>query len=303
VEEMMLSQVILRSFFFALLISMIISSCISIYFSRKITRPLKLLSQYAKSISDRKFSEIKKINTKDEFEELSVEFIGMADKLKLYDEKQKEFFQNASHNLKTPLMSIRGYAEAILDNVAADKERALGIIIEETDRLAELVKNILFISKSESVEEFYRFEVLDVKDIINDIFRKIKAITDENGKDLNIDIDDDLYINADREKFINAVMNILTNSVRYAEKQIDIRAYGNDENVVIAVEDDGEGFDAGEEGMVFERFYKGRKGSYGLGLAITKMIIEKHEGAIRAYNGDKGACIDIILKRIKNVPV
>jgi signal transduction histidine kinase len=303
VDEIMLSQVVLRSFFTALSISMIISAGISIYFSRKLTKPLKQLSQYSKWISERKFSDIRKINTGDEFEELSVEFLKMADKLKLYDEKQKEFFQNASHNLKTPLMSIRGYAEAIIDNVAADKEKALGIIIDETDRLADLVKKILFISKSESVEEFYKFEELDVEDVISDVFRKFHTITDENGTSLNLEMDESLYVLADKEKLINALMNVVSNCVRYARSTINIRAYGNDENVVIAIEDDGEGFDPGEEELVFERFYKGEKGNYGLGLAITKMIIERHEGTIRAYNGNKGACIDITLKRIKNVPI
>jgi two-component system, OmpR family, sensor histidine kinase CssS len=298
-----LNQVVLRAFFFALVISMIISAGISIYFSRKLTRPLKQLSQYSKNISERKFSEMTKIKTKDEFEELSEDFIKMADKLKSYDDKQKEFFQNASHNLKTPLMSIRGYAEAILDNVSKDKEKALGIIIDETDKLADLVRKILFISKSESVEEFYRFEDVAVEDIISEVVKKVQSIADVNGTALNLDTDEELHIMADKEKLVNAILNILSNSIRYAKTKIRIRTYGNEDNAVITVEDDGDGFDPGEEEMIFERFYKGQKGNYGLGLAITKMIVEKHEGTVRAYNGIMGACIDITLKRIKNVPV
>lgn len=301
VEEIGLNKGILRIFFISVVFSLLIGAGISIYYSRKITKPLKQLTIYSKKISDRKFNEIEHINTGDEFEELSDEFVKMSAKLKSYDDKQKEFFQNASHNLKTPLMSIKGYAEAILDNVTVDKEKALNVIIDESDRLSELVKKILFISKSGSVEEFYNFEKCSLEDILKEVYGKVSAITNESGVSLNLDIEEDHSIMADKEKLIDGIMNVLSNAVRYARTAIRIKTEKMGEYVLISIEDDGEGIEEGEEEKVFERFYQGKKGNYGLGLSITKMIIEKHGGKIKTRNINKGARFEILLKRSLHV--
>jgi len=300
---MKVDDVVLRVFFAALVLSMIIGTAITIFFSRRITKPLKQLSAYSKLISERQFDEVRYIKTGDEFEKLSADIVNMADKLRMYDEKQKEFFQNASHNLKTPLMAIRGYAESVLDGVAEDKEKALSVIIDETDRLTELVREILFISKSGSVDEFYQFEQCDINEIMDEIYQKVSAITNESGIKLKMAMEGDLIVSADKEKMINALMNILSNSVRYAESNIEITVYGEPDEVVIKIEDDGKGFLPGEEEVIFERFYKGEKGNFGLGLYIARMIIQKHAGTLRACNGEKGACFEIRLKRRKDVPV
>ena len=297
IEELRLNFVVLRVFFISLVMSLLIGAAVSTWLSRRITRPLKRLSMYSKKISERKFGEIKRINSRDEFEKLSVDFIDMAEKLKNYDEKQKEFFQNASHNLKTPLMSIRGYAESILDGVAKDQEKALNVIIDETDKLTELVRRILFISKSESVDEFYHFEKLPLKEIVDEISDKVRGITNESGIEFLMDVDEDIYVCGDREKLIDAMMNIFSNCVRYARTYIKVSASDAGERVIINIGDDGDGIEEGEEERIFERFYKGKKGNYGLGLYITRIIIEKHKGSIRAYNCARGACLEITLEK------
>lgn len=296
-EEVEMDTVILRVFFIALILSTLIGATISIFFSGRITRPLSKLSLYSKMISERKFDDIKRIRTGDEIEKLSVDFMGMANELKKYDEQQREFFQNVSHNLKTPLMSIRGYAEAILDGVSNDREKALNIIINEADKLDELVGKIMFISKSESLSEFYRFEETTVSEIIQQALFRVNGIAQAKAREFMVDISGELVISADGEKMTTALTNILSNSLRYSVGKVMIKAFERDEDVVIIIEDDGDGFYDGEEEKVFDKYYKGRNGSFGLGLYITKMIINRHLGDIRAYNGQYGACFEIILKR------
>lgn len=296
-DEVEMDAVVLRVFFIALILSTLIGAAISIYFSGKITKPLTRLSLYSKMISERRFDEIKRIKTGDEIEKLSVDFMGMADELKKYDEHQREFFQNVSHNLKTPLMSIRGYAEAILDGVSNDRQKSLNIIIDEADKLDELVKKIMFISKSESLSEFYRFEETPVSEILHQALSRVYGIAQAKGNEFTTDIGSELIISADGEKMTTAVTNILSNALRYSENRIIIKAFMKDDDVMIIIEDDGKGFDEGEEEKVFDKYYKGRNGSFGLGLYITKMIVERHSGSVRAYNGQHGACFEITLKR------
>lgn len=282
-----------RTQFISFGIAGIIALIIGLALAGKIVNPLRLLMLKLERFSSDRTLDEQAIRTGDEIEELDRCFIEMAGKIKQYDEKQIRFLQNASHELKTPLMLIQGYAEAIKDGVVEGKEavESLDVIIEQSQRLKRTVEDIIYLTKLENADEKYSFEECGIEDIISIAIKSVKPLAE--GKGIRL-----LYASGmehtgyfDGEKLTRALINILGNGIRYAEKTIEIKAVDCGENIKLIISDDGAGFMDGEAGKLFDRFYKGDKGNIGLGLSITKAIVEGHGGRIEAYNGSQGGAV------------
>ncbi len=279
---------------------------IGMIFERRLTGPLKQLMRKMECFSMGKglqqkegaLPELAAIKTGDEIEELDQRFRDMVRRLRHFDAQQIRFLQNTSHELKTPLMSIQGYAEAIKDGVVegAEAEESLDIIIDQCKRLKKTVEEITYLSKLENAEESFRLEKADLLEIIEAAKRSIRPLAGDISITLTTSPDSGAAGLYDAEKLERAVLNLLSNAVRYAEKQVAIAVEVHTEWVKIVISDDGPGLKDGEAEKVFDRFYKGEKGNAGIGLAITKAIVEGHGGSIKAYNnGGKGAVFEIVL--------
>lgn len=281
-----------RGMLFVLLLSMIFTSLLAvafgIFFARSIAKPIIKLKKRAELLTKRDFDTPVDIQTGDELEDLANTMNKMARELKEYDIAQKRFLQNASHELKTPLMSIQGYAEGIKDGVFENNDQALEIIVEESTRLKKIVDELIFLSKLETMEGFYKFSSEGMNEIIEKSIDKVNSLAVRDNININRMLYKDAVLNVDKDKITQALINILGNCLRHAKNEINITTSNNGEWFEIKVNDDGEGFDEKELKNVFERFYKGKKGNTGLGLAITKVIIEKHRGIITAGNGANG---------------
>lgn len=273
---------------FALIIIALLAVIAGIIFSRSIARPIIALQKRAELLSKRDFDTKVNINTGDELEDLAKTIDKMAAELKEYDNAQKRFLQNASHELKTPLMSIQGYAEGIRDGVFEDNERALEIISEESIRLKKIVDELIYLSKLETMDDFYRLSKESCADILKSSVEKVESLALKNGIKINTILSRDFTITVDRDKFVQALINILGNCLRHAKSEVVITSCRKEDWLVIEIYDDGEGLDDADLKNIFERFYKGKKGNTGLGLAITKVIIEKHRGSIKAENRPDG---------------
>jgi signal transduction histidine kinase len=284
--------------FIVLLISLLFTGCIAIVFgifsARSIAKPIIVLRNRAEMLSQRDFDTRVNIKTGDELEELANSINKVAGELKAYDIAQKKFIQNASHELKTPLMSIQGYAEGIKDGVFDNNDKALDVIIDECSRLKSLVGDIIYLSKLETMEDYYNFSLQSMNETIEKSIEKIKSISLKKNIDMSLVLDKDVRISIDRDKFIQALLNILGNCLRYAVKEIKIKTLNEEKMYKIIISDDGEGFDKEEIKYIFERFYKGKNGNTGLGLSITKVIVEKHGGTIEAGNSSGGGAVFII---------
>lgn len=283
-----LSKIMLKVLLVTLLLTSVIAVGLGIFIARSIAKPIITLKRRAERLSMRDFDSRVEIHTHDEIEELANTIEKMAVELKEYDTAQKKFLQNASHELKTPLMSIQGYAEGIKDGVFDSDGKALDIIVDESTRLKNIVEEIIYLSKLETMEEFYRFGTESINEVIKDSIEKVDSLAVKNGIRINCQLCKDTEINMDRDKFIQALINILGNCLRYAAGEINIKTVLNAKLLEIIISDDGEGFEESEIKNVFERFYKGKKGNTGLGLTITKIIIEKHGGGIEAKNSANG---------------
>jgi len=278
-----------------------IAVILGMIFLRGLTKPIRKLEHYMTNFSFKDNQQELKIETGDEIEELAECFSAMVHKLKRYDVQQKTFLQNTSHELKTPLMSIQGYAEAIKDGIVEGKEvqESLDVIIDESKRLKTIVDEMIYLAKLDNVEETFYFETVSLREIINQSVKSVKALADAAGIDLKVEGDCSCEGYFDKEKLTRAVINILSNGIRYAEEEITMNWKAHDNHIEIIIMDDGKGFQNGEENKVFERFYKGEKGGTGIGLAITKAIVTGHNGRIEAYNAlPNGAAFKIILPRM-----
>lgn len=272
-----------------LLITTAIALIISKKVSKKISDPITRLGLYAKNIGDRQYDAKLSEYENDEIGDLAKTMNSMADKLSAYDNAMKTFLQNASHELRTPLMSIQGYAEAVKYDVVDDKDNAVDIIIQESRRLSELVDDLLYLSKIDSMQDDINFERISADDLLKSSIERVKGIAVKNSIVINLHSDgQNRMIYGDEEKLTRAFINLLGNCLRFAEKNIDVTIEDADSKLIIWIRDDGCGFDAKDINNIFDRFYKGKGGNYGLGLAITRSIIVKHNGTISAGNNPEG---------------
>ena len=208
-------------------------------------------------------------------------------------ERQQTFFQNASHELKTPLMAIQGYAEGIQAGVM-DAGGAAEVILEESDRMTELVEELLDISKIDMGRQPLTLSETDIRELLYDSIRAVEPAAAASGITIAPDFPEEpVMVKCDDTQIRRAVTNILTNGLRYARSKLCLTCRPDKRNVIIRIQDDGDGIAEGDLPHIFERFYMGKSGKSGIGLALTKEIIHLHKGTIRAYNGDTGAVFEI----------
>ena len=207
-------------------------------------------------------------------------------------ERQQTFFQNASHELKTPLMAIQGYAEGIQAGVM-DAGGAAEVILEESDRMTELVEELLDISKIDMGRQRLALSETDIRELLYDGIRAVEPIA-AGGIAIVPDFPEEpVVVSCDDTRLRRAVTNILSNGVRYARSQLRLTCRADKRHVTIRIQDDGDGIAEEDIPHIFDRFYMGRSGKSGIGLALTKEIVHLHKGTIRAYNGDPGAVFEI----------
>ena len=210
-------------------------------------------------------------------------------------ERQQTFFQNASHELKTPLMAIQGYAEGIQAGVM-DTGSAAEVILKESDRMTELVDELLDISKIDMGRQRLTLSEMDIRELLYDSIRAVESAAAASGITIAPDFPEEpVMVKCDDTQMRRAVTNILTNGLRYAHSQLCLTCRPDKRNVIIRIQDDGDGIAEGDLPHIFERFYMGKSGKSGIGLALTKEIIHLHKGTIRARNGDTGAVFEITL--------
>ena len=200
---------------------------------------------------------------------------------------QKRFFQNASHELKTPLMSIQGYAEGIKYHVIP-KEEATDVILKESSKMADLINEILFLSKMEACEP--EFENVDIAAVLVE------------AADVNIICETKTasIVSADVKLIERLISNLLSNGIRYAKSEIKLSCETSDKETIIKVSDDGDGIDKEDIPHIFERFYKGKGGKFGIGLSMASDIAKLHKGRLEVVSGENGTIFTLILPQISH---
>jgi len=269
----------------------------STFLAGSLARPLKVLSQFAKQIGQNDFTPNPVTFENEEFEELNQSLNHTAKQLAKYDNDQKTFFQNVSHELRTPLMSIKSYAEGIKYGVM-DSEMAVSTILECTDRLTDMVGDILYVSRIDNITPPMMEEV-NFTALIEERVARQKALAEGKGLALEFTAEgEQIMISCVTSYIERAVDNLISNACRYAESTITLDVSTSGPRAILCVKDDGPGFAPEQLPHVFERFYKGKNGLTGIGLSIVKSVVEQHKGTAAAENGEKGAVLTINLPKV-----
>ncbi|MBB6675151.1 sensor histidine kinase [Cohnella nanjingensis] len=270
---------------------------LSLLITRKLIRPLMKLREELKKVQVRQFADVKLIKTGGEIGAVAQTVYELAGELDRYNRVQKQFFQNASHELKTPLMSIAGYAEGIRDGVfeGESSRKGLDIILSESGRLTKIVTEMTLLAKLDSEEDIFQPTVVSVREMLTDTAERINPLLGQRGLTLqtvcSAEAQNRLTVRADRDKLMQALLNVVSNAARYAKNRIVIEAGIENGRIVITVTDDGKGFPESLLPHLFHRFVKGKDGETGLGLAISRAIVERCGGLIRAGNRDAGGAV------------
>ncbi len=216
-------------------------------------------------------------------------------KQKKLDNMRKEFVANVSHEMRTPLTTIKSYTETLMYGALEEKEMAmdfLNIINTEADRMSFLVRDLLQLSRFDNKQVQFHFTKVYINELISENVRQNKIHAENKKQNLILELwpDNDAYIVADRDRVNQVINNITTNAIKYSPEGATIRIYvTEDKNYYkINVSDTGMGISKEDLPRIFERFYRVDKarsramGGTGLGLAIAKEIMEGHDGKLTA---------------------
>lgn len=261
---------------------------LSFFITRSMVNPLSLLTKEIKKVQFRRFSDVQLIPARGEIAQVSESVYFMAQELDRFHEIQRQFFQNASHELKTPLMSIQGYAEGIRDGIFSGEaaRQGLDVIVSETTRLKQIVTEIILLAKLESEEDLFHPTDCSATQLVTQAVDRLQPMLLQQQIAVSVHTTGaDPILHVDEDKLLQALLNIIGNALRYANKTIEIKIEAEKRQAVIEVSDDGEGIPEDLLPQLFHRFVKGKQGETGLGLAISRAIIERSGGRIEARNG------------------
>ncbi|WP_156290248.1 sensor histidine kinase [Oceanobacillus salinisoli] len=289
-----------QSFFFRLflvfLIGLTAAALLAHYFTKRLVTPLSQLKRQLKKIEKRQFDDIKHIEATGEIKEVAESVYEMANELQRYMNSQQTFFQNASHELKTPLMTIQGYAEGIKDGIFDEKEteRGLQVMVTEVNRLKGIINEMILLAKLDTELNIYEPTKIDGREIVEKIADRALPLVNEKGITLHHKVENNIQIFADEEKLLRALLNVVFNGIRHANTQVAIYVSNKNGITTITIEDDGAGISEELAPNVFHRFVKGKDGETGLGLSIARAIIEHSHGKIAVDKSELGGAKFII---------
>lgn len=276
----------------------IIMLILSHFITRKLIKPLMKLKEELTKVKDRQFSKVNVVKAGGEIGSVAQAVYEMADELNRFNRAQKQFFQNASHELKSPLMSIAGYTEGIRDGVFEGEgvRKGLDIILSESGRLKNIITEMTLLAKLDSEEDIYKPSLVCLKELLSETIERVNPIIVKNGITLHCSYNEHepLHIRADRDKLLQALLNVTSNAIRHANKHIYIQATMSKGRIEISVSDDGSGISNELLPYLFHRFVKGKDGESGLGLAISRAIVERCGGLITANNRKEGGAVFIL---------
>ena len=269
-----------------------LAALIAVYFiSEKIIEPLKQMSKAAKSFAAGKFDVRVPVTGRDEIAELATAFNNMASSMAKLEDMRRTFLSSVSHDLRTPMTTISGFIDGILDGTIPPEkhEYYLDIIRTEVRRLARLVASLLDITRIQAGERKFNKTAFDICEMARLILISFERKIDEKHLDVEFDTQrDKMTVYADHDAIYQILYNICDNAVKFSRDggKYRISIIERDKKVYISVYNEGAGIPAEELPFVFERFYKSDKSrgldktGVGLGLYIAKTIIDAHEEEI-----------------------
>ncbi len=301
---------------------------LSVLYSRLVTRPLLMLNKQAHKMKELDFTGEKPLPRKDELGNLSGTLFELSGKLnmtldelnkanvqlkkeiiqnKQMEQLQKDFFANASHELKTPISIVRGFAEGIRDGISVGRqEHYVEVILEESAKMEQLVQDMLDLLRLESSAlKLYKSPVL-LSELTQDMLEKLTYQMDEKELSAHLVYKQETEINVDPVKIEQVLLNLMTNAIRHAEKgsTIEIHILGTEQTCLYSIYNKGDQIPEDYLKRIWERFFRveasrdRKSGGTGLGLAIVKRILELHECEYNVRNVEDGVIFELTFKKV-----
>lgn len=267
--------------------SIIIAFIAAYFFSNSITKPIKKMTNSAKILATGNYSVEFEGSKYKEIRELSDALNYASNELSKTDTLRRDLVANVSHDLKTPLTIIKSYAEMIRDlsgNNPEKREQHTQVIIDETDRLTNLVTDILDLSHLEAGTSVMRKKEIDLSEVLESILDSFKILEENEGYIFKTDIEKNSIAYADEKRISQVIYNLINNAINYTgdDKTVYVKLYQKDDKVRFEVTDTGCGIDKKDKDKVWERYYKSSKThkretkGTGIGLSIVKSILTEH---------------------------
>lgn len=317
IREMLISGVLILCF---------TGAALTTWVYRSIWRPLGQLQQATKNIRDGNLDFTLEVEDEDDelgrlcqdFEEMRIRLKESAEEKVQYDKESKELISNISHDLKTPVTTIKGYAEGIMDGVADTPEKLekyIRTIYNKAGEMDTLINELTFYSKIDTNRIPYNFDTISVNDYFDDCAEDLALELEERAVEFGYFnyVEEDVKVIADAEQIRRVIHNIINNSLKYMDKpkgKINLRVKDVGDFVQVELEDNGCGIAAKDLTNIFERFYRtdvsrnSSKGGSGIGLSVVKKIIEDHGGKIWATSREgTGTTMYFVLRKYQEVPV
>lgn len=275
-----------------ILISVLMSAAaliLSFLLARRISKPIVRINEGAKELADGRYNVSFSDSSYREIAELSDTLTHAAQELSKTEALQRELIANISHDLRTPLTMIEGYAEVMRDIPGENIPENVQIIIDETKRLTSLVNDLLDISRLQAGTQKLELSDFNLTETINEVIGRFSKLTEQDGWVINFSADEEVTVNADRTRILQVIYNFINNAITHSGsdktvlvKQIVKTAEDGNQTVRIEVIDHGEGIPEDQLPNIWNRYYKVDKthkraqtGS-GLGLSIVKGILDMH---------------------------
>lgn len=268
------------------IILLVIGLIISFFMARQIAKPIVKITKSAENLAQGNYNITFDGNGYDEAEKLASTLNYASKEISKVDNLRRDLIANISHDLRTPLTMVKAYAEMVRDlsgDNPVKRNEHINVIIDESDRLASLVNDILDISRIESGNQQINRADFDISQKLMEILDRYKLLSEQQGYVITFEKDENIIVNADILKIEQVIYNLINNAVNYtgADKQIIIRQINNPKFVRIEISDTGAGIAKDMLPLIFDRYYRAEKSKRevigtGLGLSIVKAILKQH---------------------------
>jgi signal transduction histidine kinase len=304
-------EALLRPVLQAGTVALALSIGLAYVISRSVSAPLRQISDAAKAVAVGDFDHQVQPSGPDEVQSLALAFDKMTRRVKASHQAQRDFVANVSHELKTPLTSIQGFAQALMDGTASDDDarmKAAGIIHEESDRLRRLVDDLLDLARLDAEQVVFMRRPVDLNALIQRVVDGLGVTAKEQGVEL-AGLERPLPpVIGDGDRLAQVLTNLVDNAIKHSQPggQVRVEGEAGQKWLDIRIKDQGQGIPPDELSRIFERFYQldkarsgGRGRGAGLGLAISREIIRAHGGELSAESElGAGSTFTIRLPRV-----
>ena len=278
-------------------IAMILLAMLSVFLADRMVRPIHKITGAIENVTEGYSDDVLHVDTFTETRQLSEAFNKMLGRLKLLDESREEFVSNVSHELKTPMTSMKVLADSLLeqDNVPVEMyQEFMQDIAKEIDRENQIITDLLSLVKMDRSGQTMNIRTMNINDLLEQILKRLKPIAEKKNVEMVMETFRPVNAEIDETKFTLAVSNLVENAIKYNHENgwVHVSLNADHKYFYVKVEDSGIGIPEQDQAHIFERFYRVDKshsreiGGTGLGLSIARNAVLVHRGSIKVYSNE-----------------